>query len=49
MRQATESYERLAQEDPEAFAEYLAEGRKWDELASDGLPSARDEFPEYNS
>ena len=49
MRQATESYERLAQEDPEGFAEYLAEGRQWDELASDGLPSARDEFPEYNS
>jgi hypothetical protein len=49
MRQATESYERLAREEPEAFAEYLAEGRHWDELAGDGLPDAREEFPEYNS
>jgi hypothetical protein len=49
MRQASASYERLAAEDPEAFAEYLAEGRRWDDLAGDGLPAAREEFPEYNS
>jgi hypothetical protein len=49
MRQATESYERLAREEPKAFADYLAEGRRWDELAGDGLPDASDEFPEYNS
>jgi hypothetical protein len=49
MRQATESFERLAREDPDSFAEYLAEGREWDALASDGLGSARAEFPEYNT
>jgi hypothetical protein len=48
MRQATESYERLAREDPKAFTEYLAEGRHWDELSADGLPDAREEFPEHN-
>jgi hypothetical protein len=35
-------------EDPKAFTEYLAEGRHWDELSADGLPDAREEFPEYN-
>ncbi|TML22463.1 MAG: hypothetical protein E6G35_15605 [Actinobacteria bacterium] len=49
MRQATASYERLAREDPEGFADYLAEGRAWDALAADGPGDARDEFPEYNS
>jgi hypothetical protein len=49
MRQATESYERLAREDPAAFADYLAEGRAWDALSGDGLAGAREEFPEYNS
>jgi hypothetical protein len=48
MRQATESYERLVREDPKVFTEYLAEGRHWDDLAADGLPDAREEFPEYN-
>lgn len=48
MRQATLSYERLAREDPESFAAYLAEGRDWDALAADGLNGARAEFPEYN-
>ena len=48
MRQAKESYERLAREDPESFAEYLAEGRAWDALTADGLDSAQSEFPEYN-
>jgi len=49
MRQATASYERLAHEDPAAFADYLAEGRAWDESAGDGLGDARKEFPEFNS
>jgi hypothetical protein len=49
MRQATESYERLARDDPKAYTEYLAEGRHWDDLAADGLPDASEEFPEYNS
>jgi hypothetical protein len=49
MRQATADYARLAQEDPAAFEEYLAEGRAWDALAADGLNDARDEFPELNS
>ena len=48
MRQATASYERLMREDPKAFAEYLTEGRAWDELSADGLRSAREEFPEHN-
>jgi hypothetical protein len=48
MRQAKESYERLAREDPESFADYLAEGREWDALAGDGLGSAEAEFPEHN-
>jgi hypothetical protein len=48
MRQATASYERLAQEDPAAFADYVAEGQAWDALAADGLGDARAEFPEYN-
>ena len=39
----------LANEDPAAFAEYLAEAREWDALAADGLGDAREEFPEYNS
>ena len=43
MRQAKESYERLAREDPESFADYLAEGREWDALAGDGLGSAEPE------
>jgi hypothetical protein len=49
MRQATESYERLARDDPKAFTEHLADGQHWDDLAADGLPDAREEFPEYNS
>lgn len=49
MRQATESYERLAQQDPTAFAEYIDEGRAWDALAADGLDHARAEFPEFNA
>jgi hypothetical protein len=49
MRQATASYERLAREDPAAFADYLAEGRAWDALADDGMGDASAEFPEFNS
>jgi hypothetical protein len=49
MRQATESYERLAREDPVAFSAYLEEGREWDVVAGDGLGDAAAEFPEYNS
>jgi hypothetical protein len=48
MRQARDSYERLAREEPESFADYLAEGKAWDDLATDGPGSARSEFPEYN-
>lgn len=48
MRQAAESYERFAVEDPAGFAEYVAEGREWDAVAGDGLGSAAAEFPEYN-
>jgi hypothetical protein len=49
LRQATESYERLAKEDPRALADYLAEGHEWDALAADGLGDARAEFPEHNA
>jgi hypothetical protein len=49
LRQATESYERLAEDDPQALADYLAEGREWDALAADGLGDGKAEFPEYNS
>jgi hypothetical protein len=49
MRQATLSYERLAEDDPAAFADYLAEGRAWDALAGDGINAARDEYPEFNT
>jgi hypothetical protein len=48
LRQATESYERLAKQDPAGFADYLAEGREWDALAADGLGDAKAEFPEHN-
>jgi hypothetical protein len=48
MRQATASYQRLANENPAAFAEYVAEGQEWDALAGDGLGDARAEFPEHN-
>lgn len=48
MRQATESYDRLAREDPAGFAEYRSEGAQWDALSGDGLPGAASEFPEYN-
>jgi hypothetical protein len=40
-------YEEL-RADPEEWASYLAEGRLTDNVAGDGLPDARDEYPEYN-
>lgn len=49
MRRATESYRRLAEEDPAGFDAYLAEGRAWEAAtALDGLGNARNEFPELN-
>lgn len=46
------SYERL-QADPEAWADYLAEGLSWTEASDGGFwadhKAAREEFPEYNS
>jgi hypothetical protein len=41
------SYERLRREDPDGWAEYLAELRTWDSVSADpGNASA--EWPEYN-
>lgn len=36
------------QADPDEWAAYRAETQLTDNAAADGLPSARDEFPEYN-
>ncbi|HEX5495405.1 MAG TPA: hypothetical protein VFX70_12615 [Mycobacteriales bacterium] len=41
-------YARL-QQDPEAWADYQSELAEWDVTTGDGLPDARDEYPEYNS
>lgn len=41
-------YERL-RADPEEWANYQAELRLTDNATGDGLPSAVDEYPEYNS
>jgi transposase InsO family protein len=49
LRRATESYERLAREDPEGFKAYIAEGEAWDRAtAADGLSPAREEYPELS-
>lgn len=40
--------ERIQHEDPEAWAEYLAELAEIDGMGSDGLGDAREEWPEYN-
>jgi hypothetical protein len=40
-------YEEL-RADPEEWASYQAEARLTDEVAGDGLPDAREEYPEYN-
>jgi hypothetical protein len=34
--------------DPDEWATYRDEARLTDNAAADGLPSARDEYPEYN-
>lgn len=40
-------YEEL-RADPEEWASYQGELIAWDRTAGDGLPDARDEYPEYN-
>jgi hypothetical protein len=40
-------YEEL-RADPAEWASYRAEARLTDSVAGDGLPSARDEYPEHN-
>lgn len=40
-------YEEL-RADPEEWASYRAESRLTDNVAGDGLPDARDEYPEHN-
>jgi len=40
-------YEEL-RADPEEWRSYQAEARLTDSAAGDGLPSARDEYPEHN-
>jgi len=40
-------YEEL-RADPEEWASYTAEARLTDGVAGEGLPGARDEYPEYN-
>lgn len=47
MQQVHAAYARL-QADPEAWADYQAELAEWDTTVGDGLPGARDEYPEYN-
>jgi predicted DNA-binding protein len=42
-----ESYERLRREDPDGWAEYLAELRTWDSVSADPGNAAA-EWPEYN-
>jgi hypothetical protein len=37
------------QTDPDEWATYRAEARVTDNAAADGLPSAQEEYPEYNS
>jgi hypothetical protein len=41
------SYERLRREDPDGWAEYLAELRTWDSVSADPGNAAA-EWPEYN-
>ncbi|MDG6104592.1 hypothetical protein Daura_08455 [Dactylosporangium aurantiacum] len=40
MRQATLDYERFVGDDPDGFADYLAEGHLWDTTSGDGLTAA---------
>lgn len=45
--QINRRYEEL-RADPEEWASYQAEARLTDNVAGDGLPSATEEYPEYN-
>jgi hypothetical protein len=36
------------QSDPQEWASYRAEATLTDNAAGDGMPSGRDEYPEYN-
>lgn len=45
--QVMERYEQL-RADPDEWASYQAESRLTDNVAGEGLPSARAEYPEYN-
>jgi hypothetical protein len=49
LSQVTADYERLAREDPLGFAEYVEEGRAWTGSPLTALPSAAEDFPEFNS
>jgi hypothetical protein len=42
------AYARLQRQDPEEWQNYLAELDKWDRATGDGLPSAREDWPEFN-
>lgn len=46
-RKINRRYEEL-RADPEEWASYQAEARLTDNVAGDGLPSAAEEYPEYN-
>ena len=49
MRRANEVMERMQQEDPQAWQEYLSELHGFERgAARDGLSDAADEWPEYN-
>lgn len=47
MQQVHAAYARL-RADPEAWADYQAELAAWATTVGDGLPDARDEYPEYH-
>lgn len=46
-KRINQRYEEL-RADPEEWASYQAEARLTDNVAGDGLPSAAEEYPEYN-
>lgn len=47
IRQVMDRYEEL-RADPDSWADYQAEARLTSQHAGETLPSARDEYPEYN-
>jgi len=47
IRRAMERYAEM-RANPEEWASYQAEARLADQVAGEGLPPARDEYPEYN-